>query len=148
MRGYHKPDCTCCVCKAKRGENIGWHHTEETKRKISEGRLGDKHWFKGKHHSKETKMKMSKSHLEDNNHMWKDGSWHYNSLHKWLKKNKAKPERCEFCNKKNNSLNLSNINGIYNRDIDNYYYLCPSCHKRFDYAKANENDLEYLWSQR
>ena len=37
------------------------HHTEEAKRKISEGIKGEKHGMYGKHHSEETREKMSKN---------------------------------------------------------------------------------------
>jgi len=38
----------------------GSHHSDETKRKISEAMVGKEPWIKGKHHSDETKRKISK----------------------------------------------------------------------------------------
>ena len=47
----------------KGGEGtIGWKHSEETKKKISEANKGEKNWIYGKKHSEETKLKMSESH--------------------------------------------------------------------------------------
>ncbi|MCR4284687.1 MAG: NUMOD3 domain-containing DNA-binding protein [archaeon] len=37
----------------------GWHHSEETRGKISQSNIGKNTWTKGKHHSEETKLKMS-----------------------------------------------------------------------------------------
>lgn len=40
-------------------DRIGYHHTEETKKKIGEANKGEKHYLYGKHLSEETKQKMS-----------------------------------------------------------------------------------------
>ena len=40
-------------------DRIGYHHTEETKKKIGEENKGEKHYLYGKHLSEETKQKMS-----------------------------------------------------------------------------------------
>ena len=47
------------------GNPNNYHHTEETKRKISES-------GKGKKHSKETRKKLSEVNKRENNPMWKD----------------------------------------------------------------------------
>ena len=47
------------------GENnpmYGKHHSEETRKKMSESHMGENHHMYGKHHSEETKNKMSESH--------------------------------------------------------------------------------------
>ena len=41
------------------GSSRGFHHSEETKRKMSEAQSGQHHWFYGKHPSEETLRKMS-----------------------------------------------------------------------------------------
>ena len=48
--------------KGKLAWNKGKHHSEETKRKLSESHKGRTTWNKGKHHSEETKRKLSESH--------------------------------------------------------------------------------------
>jgi len=45
------------ISEASRGR----HHSEETKRKISEALMGDKNPFYGKHHSEETKKRLAKA---------------------------------------------------------------------------------------
>ena len=43
----------------KESSIFGKHHSEETKKKMSETRKGEKHPFYGKHHSEESRRKMS-----------------------------------------------------------------------------------------
>jgi hypothetical protein len=47
--------------KKNRLSNTGKHHTDETKRKMSEMRKGSKHNMYGKHHTEETRRKISKT---------------------------------------------------------------------------------------
>jgi len=54
----------------------GKHLSEETKRKMSESRKGNKHYMFGKHHSLETRKKISKNHADfsgEKNPRWKGG---------------------------------------------------------------------------
>lgn len=54
-------------CRHKDGAPwLGKHHTEETKRKLSEGRKGDKNPMYGKTLSEETRAKMSETHKHCN----------------------------------------------------------------------------------
>ena len=52
----------------------GFHHSEETKQKISESEKGEKHYMYGKHRSEETKRKMSEIMSGENNPMY--GKYH------------------------------------------------------------------------
>lgn len=52
----------------------------------------------------------------------------YIKLHHWVRKNKPKVELCEMCGKKK-KLDLANISGKYKKDINDYEWLCRSCHK-------------------
>jgi len=52
------------------------------------------------------------------------------ALHEWIKRHKPKPDKCMKCGKRTELLELSNNNNHnYTRNIDDYEYLCHSCHK-------------------
>ena len=64
--------------------------------------------------------------------MWKgDNPIHTTSLHEWIKNHKPKPKFCEIC-KKNKPYDLANISGEYKRDINDFRWLCRSCHMKKD----------------
>jgi hypothetical protein len=75
--------------------------------------------------------KVSKSRLGKLNCMWKGNKVGYNALHNWVRRNKVRINLCEKC-KKNKSYDLANISGNYLRDINDYEWLCRSCHMKDD----------------
>lgn len=72
----------------------------------------------------------------ENNPMYLGDDVGYNGVHTWVRKRKPKPELCERCGLVP-PLDLANISGEYNRDLDNYKYLCRKCHMDSD----GRNDL-------
>lgn len=51
------------------------------------------------------------------------------ALHEWISRHKPKANKCETCGREA-KLELSNNNNhIYTRNIEDYEYLCHSCHK-------------------
>ena len=62
---------------------------------------------------------------------WKGPAAGISGIHKWVRSRKVKPEKCELCNKKR-KLQLSSKNHAYTRDINEYQYLCISCHRKWD----------------
>jgi len=60
----------------------------------------------------------------------------YHILHKYLRKYKKKPLFCEEC-KKNKPFHLANISGLYKKDIQDYKWVCKSCHWIFDNLVTN-----------
>jgi ribosomal protein L37AE/L43A len=65
------------------------------------------------------------------NPMWKGDNVGYGSLHEWIRKRKIKPNFCEYC-KIRKAYDLANISQTYKRDINDYIWLCRSCHMKSD----------------
>ena len=89
----------------------------------------------------------SKRMLDNNNPMWKGDNVSLVPLHQWIRRRKSKPEFCEFCSI-SKPYDLANISGKYRRDIDDFMWLCRSCHMKFDYKVGrrtlNEQSLRNL----
>jgi hypothetical protein len=69
--------------------------------------------------------------FEEENPQWKGEMVGYFAVHEWVILRKPKPSLCEHCNKKPPS-DLANVSGKYKRDLDDYLWLCRSCHMIFD----------------
>lgn len=91
-------------------------HTEESKRKIGIGNKGEK------------------------NGQWKGDSVGYAAIHDYIKYYKPKPEACESCGRNVSLLDLANISQEYRRDLDDWEYICRSCHMNKD---GRINNLKY-----
>ena len=66
-----------------------------------------------------------------NNPMWKGKKVGLSALHEWVGKYKKKPKLCECCNEKE-PMDLANKSGDYNRDLNDWNWLCRSCHMILD----------------
>ena len=55
----------------------------------------------------------------------------YFALHDWIRRRKLKLELCEMC-KENKPLDLANISQQYQRDINDFNWLCRRCHMESD----------------
>jgi len=80
------------------------------------------------------RRKISQSKIGHKNPMWRGEKVSYRSLHEWIRCNKAKILLCEIC-KINLSIDLANTNHLYSRNINEYKWLCRSCHMKYDYSK-------------
>lgn len=111
--------------------NRGKTLSEATKRKISDRNRGRRF-----HHTEETKRKMSIGKkgimIGDKHPSWKGDDAGYNAIHTWIAKIKPKPEVCELCGLPG-KLELSNITGKLIRDINNFQYVHHRCHFKYDY---------------
>ena len=75
----------------------------------------------------------------ENHPRWKGDKAKKITLHIWIAKNKPKPKVCEIC-KEERKLNLANIkNHNYTRNINDYRWLCYSCHKKMDMGNYCKN---------
>lgn len=129
----------------------GFHHSEETKRKMKEVHLREnlkpetiqkmRESRLGKKHSFETLQKMSKSQKGEKSSHWKgDEIESYGGIHTRVKKNKPKSDHCEHCGLITDKLQLANKDHMassktperYNLDPNSYEWLCVRCHMKLD----------------
>lgn len=84
-------------------------------------------------HSEASKEHLRIMNLGENNPGWKGYNAKINImwLHAWVRKRIPKPEICPDCNMRP-PYDLANMTGIYNRDLENWKYLCRSCHIKSD----------------
>lgn len=102
--------------------------------------FGKKHpgIHKGKKHTLETKMIIKEKRRfqimkrGEDSHLWKGDSVGYSSLHQWVRTRKPQPLYCEIC-RINKSYDLANISRKYKRDLNDWWYLCRSCHRIYDH---------------
>lgn len=65
---------------------------------------------------------------EEKHYSWKGNNVGYGALHDWVRKHKGNAIKCEKCGKET-KCHWHNIDGKYNRKLDDFISLCPSCHK-------------------
>ena len=75
---------------------------------------------------------MNKNQLSERNTNWKGNDVGYVSLHTWIKYRILQPSQCQHCGIPKKKLDLANRTGIYNRDLINWFWICRSCHRRYD----------------
>lgn len=120
----------------------GYHHSEEAKRKMSKARLGNKNCL-GNHLSEKHKIKIGLGNkgktANEKNYGWKGDEAGYYAIHIWVRKNKLLTKFCEIC-KKEKKLEIANIkNHQHTRNLNDYKWLCRSCHKKMDYITIENN---------
>lgn len=59
----------------------------------------------------------------------------YTTMHNWVRKHKIKPSSCGRCGKITTDLELAKISKEYTRNIEDYEYMCCSCHHKMDKRK-------------
>ena len=77
----------------------------------------------------------------ENNPSWKGDKVGYSGVHGWVTKFKIKPKLCEIC-KKNPPYDLANISGKYKRDVNDFEWLCRSCHLKKDYTQERRDKVK------
>lgn len=133
-----------------------YKRTEETKKKMSEAKIGTKNHMYGRHLPWKSEKRREESRIRwsgKNNPMFgrtgeKHPRWKGNDvgripLHQWIcrHKPKSKDGKCEICHKvadknKITKLELSNTkNHQYTRKFDDYQWTHHSCHEKYDAEK-------------
>lgn len=128
---------------------IGFRHSEESKKKMSDSLKGRASPNKGKKfpqlignqhavgykHTDEAKLSISITHSNEKHWGWKGNGASYSAIHKWLKKNYGPAYKCEnkTCLGKSNIFQYAlKHNYKYIHDRKSYVMLCVSCHKYYD----------------
>lgn len=68
---------------------------------------------------------------------WRGDKVGYSGLHAWIRENKPKITFCEMCGERL-ATELANKSGDYLRDINDFWWVCGSCHKRIDEPYKNK----------
>ncbi len=71
----------------------------------------------------------------ENNPQWRGDDVGYASLHLWVASRKPKPKLCGHCGAKKPH-DLASINHTYTRNLDEWVWLCRSCHMKSDIANG------------
>lgn len=79
----------------------------------------------------EARQRLSEARLGDKNPNWKADKVRYEALHLWVRGRLHKPALCQMCFLKPPH-DLANVTGIYTRDLQNWMYICRSCHMKSD----------------
>ena len=128
-------ECDLCERKFESKKGLAshrrWHDLPEYKKFQEKVRK----IFTGKKLSKKTLEKIS----GQNHHAWKGDNAGYTAIHYWIRSNFPKPIKCKNCNQKKR-LYLSNISGKYERNIDDYEWLCCKCHFKKDQFPRERNE--------
>lgn len=105
---------------------------------------------KGFKHSEETKIKMSNSRIGKSNisgikhYLWKGEKASYEAKHIWIRTHYGNATKCEKCDGKNaKRFEWANISGKYLRNIKDYMQLCPSCHRLMDRGNKCRNGHKF-----
>ena len=118
---YLRKRCIKCNAKTQIGKKRK-PHTEEAKQKMREAKKGKVSPLKGK------KFK----HRQDgNSYQYKGENAGYSAIHKWVRKRRGEPTKCEHCGKEK-KCQWANKDHLYRRRLKDYISLCARCHKLYD----------------
>ena len=73
----------------------------------------------------------------ENNPSWVGDKVKNKGLHNWVRRRFKNPKVCEFCGEEK-PLQLSNKNNLYRRNLEDWQWLCISCHKKYDLKRIRD----------
>ena len=72
------------------------------------------------------------------NHEWKGNNAKKVSIHQSIRRHKKEPNECPKCGGKIKlELSFDHSKGNYTRNLEDYKYLCHSCHMKRDWANGD-----------
>jgi len=77
------------------------------------------------------------------NPMWKGDGVGYIAIHKWVRRHKGEPVKCEYCGTITKKLDWANKDNKYKRNLQDFIPLCRSCHRKYDIENNNYLKKEY-----
>lgn len=95
-------------------------------------RQGATPWNKGLNSQNDDRIRnMAENRKGDKNWQWKGDEVGYSGIHLWVRKHVSKPDNCTNCGDVR-TLHLANLSYEYQRDVEDWAYLCVPCHSRMD----------------
>jgi hypothetical protein len=82
-------------------------------------------------------------HLGEKNNQWRGNSVGYGALHNWIRRHLPKPLLCEKCETAPPH-DVANKSGKYLRNLEDWNWLCRSCHMKIDGRIKNLKQYAYL----
>lgn len=128
--------CNTIFYRNKKCSNIQWDkriYCSLVCSRISQKGKKRKSWGK---HTEETKRKMSIFNPNRNNFT----SNSYHAIHLWLRKQVQK-SKCDFCSSTRFMEWALKKGCKHEHNINNYFSLCSSCHKKYDYTEERRKKL-------
>lgn len=113
LNGYNMYGCRCDTCREAMRQRKQLHRSGVT--------IPREQW----------------GHKEETNPAWKGDDVGYKNIHAWVARHKAKTGICTHClqnrgTESGRATHWANIDHQYQRNLDDYIELCPSCHKKYD----------------
>ncbi len=120
-----------------KGKKLSQEHinniSNSIKKRYKEGKIVP--YWKGK-----KRPHLSERYKSEGNPIWKGDKVKYHALHEWIRTHKPKPSFCESCKIKEPS-ELANISQKYKRDVNDFEWLCKSCHSKQHRGKEWHNNI-------
>jgi len=89
-----------------------------------------RHGIKTRSYAEASKISLNGFKENEKHPNWRGKKVSYTALHAWVKKRKINNGKCEWCGK-TKRLDLA-CKGIYDRDLNNWEWLCRKCHMKQD----------------
>lgn len=80
--------------------------------------------------------------IGEKNPQWRGENVGIKALHDWVTTHKPKSELCEVCEQRQPQ-DLASIGHTYNRNLDEWRWLCRSCHMMVDIANGDRKVRDY-----
>lgn len=77
-----------------------------------------------------------------NNPNWHGDNLTYQGKHDRMRTLIPQPEKCQQCDKKG-KLDLSNKTGEYKLEVKDWWWICRSCHRKFDKRPSPFQDKKH-----